>query len=275
MIDIDKSVMELPPPYSCMRDIVTDFDGAKDVKDFEYILSKTCENLGFDLYLFSIAMPSPTGSYCKLTLTNYQEEWSSFYIKSKYYRFDPALRHCRTQNRPIAWKDLGRPENAPENEFNRFIDEARACGIYNGISVPLRSLDGAWGLFSMNSSSRIVDTETNWADLAVAQLLATYLQDTAYRLVIMEGSSQPEKFTSREVECLHWVCAGKTASEVAKILDIRESTVIFHLKNIVRKTNALNRLQAAVRASPWLATDPDFFFSCSTASSLLHEVNRR
>lgn len=275
MLDTDKSPMKSTLPYSGMQAIVSDIDGAKDLNDFEHILGKICENLGFDLYLFSIAIPSPTGSYCKLTITNYQKEWSTVYIKSKYYRIDPALRHCRTQSRPIAWNDLRRPENAPEDEFNRFIDESRACGIYSGISVPLRSLGGAWGLFSMNSSNCLIGSPVNWADLAVAQLFAAVLLDTAYRLVIVEGSSKPEKLTSREVECLHWICAGKTASEVAQILDISESTVIFHLKNIVRKTNALNRLQAAVRASPWIATDPDFFFSSSAASSLLHEINGR
>ena len=61
--------------------------------------------------------------------------------------------------------------------------------------------------------------------------------------------AQPEdQLTSRESECLHWMAAGKTSSEIAIVLSISESTVNFHLKNILVKLNASNRVHAVAKA---------------------------
>jgi len=57
-----------------------------------------------------------------------------------------------------------------------------------------------------------------------------------------------KSLTSREVECLHWMAAGKTSGEIAIILAISESTVNFHLKNTLTKLNSNNRVQAVAKA---------------------------
>lgn len=54
--------------------------------------------------------------------------------------------------------------------------------------------------------------------------------------------------TNREIECLHWMAAGKTSGEIGIILSISESTVNFHLKNTLIKLNSNNRVQAVAKA---------------------------
>lgn len=56
------------------------------------------------------------------------------------------------------------------------------------------------------------------------------------------------KLTQRELECLRWSREGKTSWEIAHILGISQSTIIFHMKNAVAKLGAANKTQAVIAA---------------------------
>jgi len=58
--------------------------------------------------------------------------------------------------------------------------------------------------------------------------------------------------TQREREVLSLVWEGKRNREIAARLCISENTVEMHLKNIFRKLNVSNRLQAAQYYEQWL-----------------------
>ncbi len=61
-------------------------------------------------------------------------------------------------------------------------------------------------------------------------------------------AADSEQLTQREVEILHWSAVGKTAVEQGIILDISPNTVSFHLKNVYRKLDVGNRINAVSRA---------------------------
>ena len=60
--------------------------------------------------------------------------------------------------------------------------------------------------------------------------------------------SSAEGLTPRENEVLRWVGEGKNNWEIGSILSISERTVKFHLANIFRKLDVLNRAQAVASA---------------------------
>ena len=47
--------------------------------------------------------------------------------------------------------------------------------------------------------------------------------------------------TQREQEMLEWLKQGKTSWEIGQILGISENTVNFHIKNLMKKLEAVNR----------------------------------
>jgi DNA-binding NarL/FixJ family response regulator len=55
------------------------------------------------------------------------------------------------------------------------------------------------------------------------------------------------KFTHREVEILQHLQLGNTNKVIGRALGISECTVKIHIRNILRKVNASNRTQAALR----------------------------
>jgi transcriptional regulator EpsA len=57
----------------------------------------------------------------------------------------------------------------------------------------------------------------------------------------------PFGLSQREQEIIHWVCMGKTNSEIGLILDISFFTVKNHMQRIFRKLDVLNRAQAVAK----------------------------
>lgn len=63
------------------------------------------------------------------------------------------------------------------------------------------------------------------------------------------GPDEPEiVLSARQLECLTWVCAGKSSADIAVILNISSRTVDFHIGKICRLLNVRTRVQAVAHA---------------------------
>ncbi len=60
----------------------------------------------------------------------------------------------------------------------------------------------------------------------------------------------------REVQCMHWLAAGKTFSEAATILAISERTLRFHIGNAKKRLGVSSTMQAVVVAAMLYGFDP-------------------
>lgn len=61
-------------------------------------------------------------------------------------------------------------------------------------------------------------------------------------------AARPFHLTKREFEILNWVKIGKTKWEIARILDVSEGYVNFHMDNLRKKFDAVNRTHAVAVA---------------------------
>ncbi|MFQ6028460.1 MAG: response regulator transcription factor [Dehalococcoidia bacterium] len=66
---------------------------------------------------------------------------------------------------------------------------------------------------------------------------------------VTPSPTYPDGLTQREVEVLRLIAPGKTDREIAEELVISARTVTTHVSNILNKTNAANRAEAAAYAS--------------------------
>lgn len=62
------------------------------------------------------------------------------------------------------------------------------------------------------------------------------------------GATGPEKLSPREREIIAMLARGASNKEIARSLDLAESTVKIHVQGILRKLNLSSRVQAAVYA---------------------------
>jgi DNA-binding NarL/FixJ family response regulator len=54
--------------------------------------------------------------------------------------------------------------------------------------------------------------------------------------------------TEREVEVLRMVAKGLSNKEIARVLEVKERTIVFHVSNILKKLGVMSRVEAAVWA---------------------------
>jgi LuxR family maltose regulon positive regulatory protein len=88
------------------------------------------------------------------------------------------------------------------------------------------------------------------SDSADVRLLA-FTQSLAARIARIPSaalSSHGLQFSSREFEVLEELLQGNSNKEIARVLDMTEHTVKFHLKNIFAKLKVERRAQAIARA---------------------------
>lgn len=63
------------------------------------------------------------------------------------------------------------------------------------------------------------------------------------------ASAVLETLSAREQEILRWLAQGKSNKEIARALDIAETTVKIHVQHVLRKLGLKSRVQAAVFAA--------------------------
>lgn len=73
--------------------------------------------------------------------------------------------------------------------------------------------------------------------------------ETSAREVAPEAADPFASLSPRERETLHQIALGASNKEIARHLDIAETTVKIHVQHILRKLNLSSRVQAAVFAS--------------------------
>lgn len=85
------------------------------------------------------------------------------------------------------------------------------------------------------------------ADNMTAKLVAQF---RAQPLVAPQASAsaEREKLTSRERDIVQCLARGESNKEIARNLDVAESTVKIHIQNILKKLNLSSRVQVAVYA---------------------------
>jgi DNA-binding CsgD family transcriptional regulator len=79
------------------------------------------------------------------------------------------------------------------------------------------------------------------------QILGNYFHQHIMRIYGHDASNEM-LITARELDCLKWMAAGKTAWEASVILGISERTVRFHLNAAREKLNCLTTTQAVAKA---------------------------
>ncbi|HKS12376.1 MAG TPA: helix-turn-helix domain-containing protein [Pseudomonas sp.] len=66
--------------------------------------------------------------------------------------------------------------------------------------------------------------------------------------ISVTNTEPPIYLTSREQQVLLWCAYGKTSWEIGQILSCKESTVNFHIGNILRKFAVPTRIAAVIKA---------------------------
>jgi len=205
---------------------------------------------GFDHWMYGLDLPIIDDRKGQYLLGGYPKEWVNHYFMQEYLRLDPVIAHCQAHATPLLWPSRDDPPSAMDRRsqaVSRMFNEAREFGLNSGVTIPVHGLGCHWGLVSFASKNHISALDLQQL-VPHLHLLAHCIHDAGRRFAPGAIPASAPHLTAREIECLHWVAAGKTSWEIGRLLSVAERTVVFHLQNATHKLGVSGRQAAVARA---------------------------
>lgn len=207
-------------------------------------LQSITSSLGFEFCSYGLKIPLPSNTPHYVLLSNYPTPWEQKYISENYFAQDPTVAHGLTRSIPLHWSA------AKQQQQLGFWEEARHYHLDHGWCLSSQRGPNAIGLLSVSRSSEVI----SMAELERIENKLIWLTQLAHESMTrffsekgLPGIHRP--LTVRETETLRWTALGKTYIEISMILTIDTRTVKFHLVNAMRKLQASNKAEAAVKAA--------------------------
>lgn len=199
-------------------------------------------SLGFEYCAYGVRLPLPFARPQTAFVNNYPVEWQRRYADANYLATDPSVAVAQTTCLPVVWNDELFASNKP------LWEEARAAGLRFGWAQS--SLDGfRAGLLTLARSHDPITPAQLEANELNMRWLANMVHIALARRLTSPQVPSEQVLTAREIEVLRWSADGKTAPEIGDILDLANSTVVFHVANAMRKLNVSSRTAATVKAA--------------------------
>jgi LuxR family quorum-sensing system transcriptional regulator CciR len=232
-----------------LSDFLNDCRQIQDEFQLRALLAEITASLGFEQFALvhhvDLAGP-PSGA---MILMSYNEGWIERAISKRYFVDDPIHAASTRTVTGFLWRDVPRMLSL-SNRQERILDEARAFGLCEGLTVPVHSPGEYRGTCSFGTRA-LTDLSTNL--LGAAQLVATFAFEAARRL-LRDRWRQPgdlpvvPTLSPRQLDCVALVACGRGDGEIAHILGLSEPTVHQHINEAMRRYGVSKRTQLVVRA---------------------------
>lgn len=198
---------------------------------------------------FEIAL-SATGDTSSLTVdrlinNKFPLDYLQIYFNQKMMQNDPFVAETTSlmKSRFYDMESYLRKEG-----YKRYAEFNNAFGLTHRLSSAFSESNGKTTLICLAKPME----KPHQRYLQIADFLIPHLHHTISRIYKTENGNNNlhnlSNLTAREIEILKWVKEGKTNWEISQITNISVATVKFHLANILKKLDAVNRGHAVAKA---------------------------
>ncbi len=195
---------------------------------------------GFSASACGCFVPSRSGPVPRFYFQDWPAEWLALYQRENFVASDYSVAEARQRIAPFVWSEVKRERKLSPDEA-RVWQAALDFGWKDGFSVPVHGPGGYFGLITMAGHSSDIPQDLR-RRLHVAGFAAheRCRRISGGQLV----ASLPDRLTVRELECLRWVAAGLSDTEIAGLLKVSATTVKFHVDAGRRKLGSKTRAHA-------------------------------
>lgn len=214
---------------------------ATDLETFERLLIAFANDLDFGIVTASLVVDRAGAASTFVSVGNTPAGfWDASRNLEDSIR-DPVLKRLKNSSVPFLYdQDFYVSEGAGD-----LWEQQASFGFRTGISVALRLPGQRHFLLGVDRDAPLPANEHRAMRMvADLQLLAVHAQSAAVRLL----AAPLPRLTNREMAVLRWTHAGKSAWAAGRLLGITESTVNFHLGNILTKLDCSSKHQAVLKA---------------------------
>jgi LuxR family transcriptional activator of conjugal transfer of Ti plasmids len=228
----------------------TFIDGLTEGSDesaFSSAMSEAASALELSCFAY-LCLPRRANEEARL-ISTYPSAWTAHYLKSHYERLDPVIGRALQETEPFEWGNSVASTSLSEAQRQLF-DEAARFGIRYGFTIPIHDGHGPIAAVTFASDERSLTFRRSVdGHRHVLQLMAMYFHANVRRKLRSDRIVDGIALSPRELECLEWSAAGKSAWEIGCILGISRRTVAFHLDNTKAKLGVFSLHQAIARLS--------------------------
>lgn len=176
-------------------------------------------------------------------MTNWPQELLVSYDANSLMPGSPVVDRLRRSTIPFTYDTALDARRRSDGKGNTVSSLFQRVHLGRGVYIPVHDVHGTCGAVAFGGDRALVST----VELKELTFIAAHLFSRLSELRDMKHRA-PGGLSRREIECLHWAAAGKTTTEMAKILDLSEYTVNHYLNRATRKLDSVNRVQTVAKA---------------------------
>ncbi|SEE64660.1 DNA-binding transcriptional regulator, CsgD family [Rhizobiales bacterium GAS188] len=228
--------------HRIFQNFVDSIASAPDSAALRDAMSEAAASLDLSCFAY-LSMPDLPRSQPHL-ISTYPTTWTEHYLRRNYERLDPVIIQAIGETEPFAWgPEIG--SSRLSNPQRELFEEAAKFGVRYGFTVPIHDSRGPVAAVTFAADERRPQFERCIGEhRRVLQLMAMYFHAHARRKLAPKRMIGGAVLSPREFECLEWVCQGKSAWEIGRILGISRRTAAFHLDNARAKLGVRSNYQA-------------------------------
>jgi LuxR family quorum-sensing system transcriptional regulator CciR len=214
------------PELARCREFLEQIKAAESNRDLEQALGQACRTMGFQYFALTQHLASPDQQ--AIRMHNYPEPWVDWFDANGLSVTDPVHRASQVTNAGFVWSEVPAMIKLTRAD-EQVLERARREGIGDGFTVPAHVPGEVSG-----SCSFAVEPLRGMPErtLPLIEAIGAFAFGAARRLngIRDVAPGRPPVLTDRQRDCVLWAARGKTAWEIAQILNLSEETVIEHLK---------------------------------------------
>lgn len=175
---------------------------------------------------------------------NYPQEFLETFFSAGYHLEDKVLQEFFETFELINWQKVMSKYDAESDPVDR---QAVEFGLTDGFAYGVCDRDLVRATTFFLAGNRI---ENCARSRAILYYIIPHLSEALKRILppAVPTPSNGPSLSPREMEVLKWLKEGKSSWDISRILSRSEDAVNFHVKNILRKLNAMNRTHAVAIA---------------------------
>ncbi|CAN7211242.1 LuxR family transcriptional regulator [Pararhizobium sp. LjRoot255] len=212
--------------------------------DVRQALEQVTDAYGFHGFVVMI-VPAKSSSRLSesVVMTNWPNDFLASYDAASLMAGSPVIKRLRRSTIPFTYDTELESRRRPDGKGDAVQGLFERAQLRRGVYIPVHDVHGTCGAVGFGGDREVVGA----GELKELTFAAAYLFS---RLSELRGirNRAPGGLSRREIECLHWAAAGKTTTEMAKILDLSEYTVNHYLSRATRKLDSVNRVQTVAKA---------------------------
>ncbi|MCX2561926.1 autoinducer binding domain-containing protein [Acetobacter farinalis] len=219
-----------------LQGLVAALTHAQTLEELSAILETLPEKCGMLNFIYYFMGENGVLRPDNFTCTNYPEEWKNRYYEKDYLFVDPVVRRATQTSLPFEWRELSVEKSTPSYKM---MMEGLDFNVGNaGLSIPLRSVGGSYGLFAITSENEHKFDGINRIGYAREyQILANYIHEAYVRIAAFQVSGVVE-LSGEERACLKLAAEGLLGQEIARRLKMPDSVVRLCLRVVRHKLGA-------------------------------------